>query len=183
MASVPFYAVGKYACKVVEQALGESSTGKPQFLLRFTVIGQVDPADPSQLVPVPAQYQRTHYRSITEKTIQYFTEDLKALGFKGESFKELDPDTEGFHNFTGQNVDMWCSHKSGPDGALREEWNVARAVGSLEVKPLERKKVRELDNLFGKHLKGLKVAGAAAPVAAQLAPVGGLDISDDDVPF
>jgi hypothetical protein len=142
-------------------------------------MGTVDPADPSRLVPVPAQYERTHHRSITEKTIQYFTEDLKALGFKGESFKDLDPDTEGFHNFTGKNVEMWCSHKSHPDGVLREEWSVARAVGSLEVKPLERKKVRELDNLFGKHLMGLKVAS----VAEQAAPGGGLDISDDDVPF
>ena len=181
----PYYAVGRYVCKVVEQGLGESSTGNPQFVLRFIVLKRVDPADPSRMIPVPAQYKRTYYRSITEKTIQYFTRDLNALGFQSGTFKELDPNTEGFHDFTGQEVDMLCAHKRGLNGQLREEWSVARAGSSLKVKPLEKKKVRELDNLFGKHLKELKAATDAVPAAGQTAPADGLGISDDDddVPF
>jgi hypothetical protein len=179
----PYYPVGRYACKVVGQALRESSTGNPQFVLRFTVKGRVDPADPSRFIPMPAQYERTHYRSIIEKTIPHFTRDLKALGFQGETFTELDPNTEGFHDFTGQEVDMWCAHTPGSDGQLREEWSVARGGSSLKVKPLENKKVRELDNLFGKHLKGLKAETAAMPVAEQPAQANELGITDDDVPF
>lgn len=79
---------------------------------------------------------------------------------------------------------MWCSHKAGLDGEVREEWGVARAGGSLEVKPLERKKVRELDNLFGKHLKGPRATdGTAMPATARPAPANELGITDDDVPF
>lgn len=187
--AAPFYAVGRYACKVVDQALGESGTGKPQFALRFQVLGLVDPADPGKYIPASAQYERTYYRTITEKTIGYFADDLKALGFMGESFKDLDPNTEGFHDFRGLDVDMWCAHENDQQGNPREKWSVARVAGSLEMKPLERKKMRELDDLFGKSLKGMR-QGAEAPkpktANASTAPVPPADstaISDDDVPF
>jgi hypothetical protein len=55
-----FYDVGRYACKVTSQALGEAKTGTPQFVLQFTVLGKVDPSDPTRYLPAPAQYQRTH---------------------------------------------------------------------------------------------------------------------------
>lgn len=182
--AAPFYEPGRYACKVTAQALGEAKTGNPQFVLQFMVMGKVDPDDPSKFIPAPAQYERTHYRTITEKTIEYFAEDLKALGFTGASFKDLDPATPNFYDFKGQDVDMFCVHEKNQDGdGLREKWGVARQGGALEVKPLEAKKVRDLDNLYGKHLKGLKAAApkvAASPVAVM---DNGQGITDDDVPF
>jgi hypothetical protein len=185
MANAPFYEIGRYACKVVSQALGESSTGKPQFALRFQVMGQVDPADPSRFIPARQQYERTHYRAITEKTIPYFIEDLKVLGFQGDSFRGLDSNTEGFHDFRGQDVDMWCSHEPDQEGNQREKWGIARQGGSLELKALEPKKVRELDNLYGKHLKGMKANGVPKPATApaQAVPTDPMGIMDDDVPF
>ena len=185
MANGPHSHVGRYACKVVSQALGEASTGNPQFALRFTVMGMVDPADPSRFIPSPQQYERTHYRTITEKTVPYFVEDLKLLGFTGTSFRELDPNADGFHDFRDMDVDMWCSHEKGQDGSPREKWGVARKGGSeLDIKPLESKKVRELDNLFGKHLKGMKAAQPApAPITSKPAPAAEAGITDDDIPF
>ena len=181
----PFYAVGRYACKVVDQGLGKTGTGKPQFALRFQVLGLVDPMDPSKYIPAAAQYERTHYRTITEKTIPYFIEDLKALGFRGESFKDLDKQTGGFHDFRGQDVDMWCSHETDQNGNQREKWGVARQGGAMELKPLESKEARELDNLFGKHLKGMRYdpAAPAPPPTTRPVPENSFDVTDDDVPF
>lgn len=184
MANKPFYESGRYACKVTDQAMGEASTGNPQFVLRFKVMGLVDPSDPTRFIPAQQQYERTFYRTITEKTIEYFVEDLKTLGFSGDSFKKLDPNTDGFHDFRGADVDMWCAHEDDTSGGSREKWSVARQAGSFEVKPLESKKLRELDNLFGKHLKGLK-SEAPRQVEPQPAAVmaSAEGITDDDIPF
>lgn len=178
----PFYAAGRYACKVTDQALGEAGTGNPQFVLRFLVLGLVDPADPSKYLPATQQFERTHYRVITDKTVQYLLEDLKLLGFKGESFKALDPNNDGFHDFRGLDIDMWCGHENDREGKPREKWSVARQGSKFEVKPLEPKKVRDLDNLFGKQLKAMKSAEPIRTAPANAAPPS-MEISDDDVPF
>lgn len=187
MANKPFYPVGRYACKVISQALGEAGTGNPQFALRFQVMGLVDPADPTRFIPGQQQYERTYYRTITEKTIDYFLEDLKALGFTGSSFKELDPATPNFHDFKGLDIDMWCAHENAQDGGEREKWSVARQGGELTMNPIDPKKVRDLDNLFGKQLKSLKAAAPApqqrAPEQAAATPVPSYQGVDEDVPF
>ncbi len=181
--AAPFYAVGRYACKVVDQALGEAGTGNPQFVLRFQVLGLVDPADPSRYIAAGQQYERTHYRTITDKTIQYFAEDLKLLGFKGDSFRLLDPNADGFHDFRGMDIDMWCAHENDREGHQREKWGVARQGSTLDVKPLEAKKARDLDNLFGKHLKAIKPNAAPTRTAPANAAPPSSEIADDDVPF
>lgn len=189
----PYYPVGKYACQVTGQALGQASTGNPQFVLRFKVLGKVDPANPDNFIPAEQQYERTHYRSITEKTIDFFVEDLKTLGFQGASFKELDPNQPVHHTFVGMDVDMWCSHNKAQDGSDREQWGIARVGGSdFKVDPLDPKKVRELDNLFGKNLRALsgdkppstpRQQAAAAPKNGTPEPAAAFAAGDEDVPF
>lgn len=188
--SKAYYQVGRYACKVVAQALGEASTGNPQFVLRFQVMGQVDPKDPSHYIPAEQQYERTHYRSITDKTIDYFTEDLKLLGFAGSSFKDLDPSNDGFHDFRGLDIDMWCAHERAQDGGDREKWSVARQGGDFKVDPLDAKKVRDLDNLFGKQLKSVRSekpvvsnAPAQQPAVALATGPYASGVDDSDLPF
>jgi hypothetical protein len=180
--AAPYYDVGRYACKVTNQALGEARTGTPQFILQFTVLGKVDPSDPSRYLPGTMQYERTHYRAITDKTIKYLLEDLKTLGFKGGSFKELDPGNANFHDFRGQDVDMWCAHENAQDGTPREKWGVARVSSGLEVKAVEPKKLRDLDNLFGKQLKTLAATPGTRSAPVNAAPPSA-EISDDDIPF
>lgn len=154
-----FYEVGKYTCEITGQALTTAGTGTPQFMLQFKVLGLTDLDDPTKYIRARAQYTRTFYRAITDKTIPYFIEDLQSLGYVHGSYRFLDPKTEGFQDFTGNYIDMWCAHEEGRDGDDREKWSIARTTGptaakKLEAKPLEASKVRELDNLFGKHLKG-----------------------------
>ena len=183
--SKPYYEVGRYACKVTGQAMGETSTGKPQFILQFQVLGTVDPKNPANYIPAAQSYTRTHYRVITDKTIEYFITDLKTLGFQGASYKLLDPTVDGFHNFTGMDVDMWCAHDTDQNNEPREQWSVAR-VGGGELKvdhPLEPKKLRELDNLFGKHLKGLSDKPQSAPRSAASVTQMPSNTDADSVPF
>lgn len=189
--AAPFYEKGVYRCEVVSQAMGEASTGTPQFILRFKVAAKIigDEEEPV------TQYERTCFRSITEKTIPYFLEDLKTLGFEGGSFRELDPNTANYHSFKGAQVDMICNHEADQKGEPRERWSIRQLGGAIEVKPLEPKKYRELDNLFGKALKeacgARKTNGkpaAAAPTRAAVSsseppPQPPYPVMDDDIPF
>jgi hypothetical protein len=177
-----FYAKGRYRCRIIDQALGKASTGTAQFVLRFTVLARV--VGPDHIEDV-TQYERTAYFYITEKTAERFGQDLESLGFAGNSFAQLDLDHERAHDFRGSEVDMWCGEDTNDKGEPRERWGVARTSAALDVQPLDRKAARELDNLFGKHLKGGKQSPAKAAAGRPIAvPVGpGEGITDDDVPF
>jgi hypothetical protein len=179
-----YYEVGKYACRITSQAMGEAKTGTPQFILRFTVLARV--YDDGEMERVNRQYERTAYRAITEKTIPYLIEDLKTLGFQGSSFRDLDPSSPNFFDLEGRDVEMWCGHEAGTDGENREKWGVARQGGAKkdapQVKPVDAKKLRDLDNLFGKHLKELAPKPQFKPVPVTQ-PVSQNGITDDDVPF
>jgi hypothetical protein len=163
-----------------------ASTGTPQFVLRFKVLARLENGEED---PVRS-YERLHFRAITEKTIDYFVEDLKTLGFVGigTSFRLLDPQTPGFHDFRGRVVEMCCRHGEDQNGNPREEWGVARSAGALELRPLPAARYRELDNLFGRALKSIAGGANPKPPAAARAPeaptpMGQPGITDDDVPF
>jgi hypothetical protein len=183
MASSPFYQPGQYVAEVTQQALGEAGTGTPQFVLRVKILGRPDPAEPDSYVPVQ-QYERTIYRAITENTIDYVMEDLKTLGFAGNSFSDLDPASPNHQSFAGKQIDVYCKHEDDQKGNTREKWGLSGRQKALEVKPLDSKKTRSLDSLFGKNLK--TIAQTAKPAAVQRSvavadnPHG---ITDDDVPF
>jgi hypothetical protein len=183
MMSGPYYSVGRYWGKITQQALGESKEKKtPFFAIRFIVTGKVDPADPQGDLIACEQYERTLNMYLTEGTIEFVTRDLEKLGFQGDSFKYLDPSTPGFHDFTGVEGAFYCSHEE-YEGKAREKWSLAKEGGTkLEVEPLESKQVRALDNLFGKHLKGLKKAAPKSEVK-QPEPVGAGAPPSDDIPF
>lgn len=183
MASV-FYQPGNYVGEVKEQRLGETKTGKPQFVIRFKVLGT--PLDEGEYAPVSQQYDRTIYMVITEGTMPYVAEKLKRLGYAGKGFGPLDPDNASHQSFVGQVIDVWCKHEADQDGNAREKWDIARGPSSLTVNPLPSKKVRELDALFGKSL--LSPDGDSTPKAKstqrQPDPVlAGTEITDDDIPF
>lgn len=174
----PFYAPGRYICEMTDQGLSTASTGTPQIVWRFLVL------ETDRREQVPAQYERTIYRAVTERTMPYVLDDLRTLGFRGDSFKELDPNNPDHQSFKGVQFVAFCNHEEGQDGKTREKWGIVNE-GSFEIKPMESKKVRELDALFGKELKKLKADTATterrpAPVGAQQDEFG---ITDDDVPF
>ena len=175
--SGPFYQQGVYVCEVVDQGFSKTSTGNRQFILRVKVLGKPDPSNPENYIQEQHQYERNIYRVMTDKTIEYFTQDLEVLGFTGTSFSQLDPANSNAQLFAGNVVDCYCKIGKSQDGSPREEWSIARGgSGGLKIdKPLEKSDFRELDMLFGKSLKG-KVS--PAPVVRPIT-----QRTDDDVAF
>ncbi|MDE2103417.1 MAG: hypothetical protein KGL39_39615 [Patescibacteria group bacterium] len=184
---MPKYEVGRYEVEVSGQGFQKASTGNMQFVLQFKVLGKVDPNDPNTLLSVMPG-ERKYYKAITENTIEWLLEDLKALGVEGlTSWSQLDPNVEGSIDLTGRKVDMLCGSKNGNDGKSYEDWSIAREGGA--GKPIEHaasSDVKALDRLFGKHLKKNGPAPAparrSAPAPAPQ-PVAAGTITDDDLPF
>jgi hypothetical protein len=176
----PYYQEGRYRGEIVAQALGQAGTGTPQLVIRFKVIEFEDGT------PIDHQYERTIFRAITAKTMPYLLEDLKTLGYNRDSFRYLDPNENEHHSFIGQDFIAFCQHKRDLQDNLREQWGVATAgIGKLEVAPLESKKLRELDNLFGKQLRS-ELLNSVKPEAHHRATVAAAEsehITEDDVPF
>lgn len=145
------YDPGTYWGKVTNQQLGTTSNDNPQFVLTFSVSGQVNPADPEgDLLACPAG-ERNVYRVITDKTIPFVLEDLARLGFVGDDFAQLDLSMPSCQDFTGTEMAFFCQHDT-YDGKVREKWGLARG-GGANVKPLESGELRSLNAMFGKELK------------------------------
>ena len=179
------YMPGRFWGKVTAQALGESKQKKtPQFALQFSIMGRIDPANPEGELLPSDQSERTVYLYITDKTIDFVTRDLERLGFHGDSFSDLDPRSPGFHDFTGAETGLLCEHET-YEGKVHEKWSLARSAVGLDCEPMDAKRVRELDSLFGKNLKGIKkptvkpTEKKPEPVVAGSRP----DHHEDDIPF
>lgn len=143
---------GEYVARVTSWGLTESKNKKtPQFVLRFTPIGKINPNDPTGATLSCPNYERSVYRAITKNTVNFLIEDLQYLGYNKASFKYLDPDEEGAHDFSNLEIRVRCDHEE-YNGNVQERWNLARD-GGAELVPLEGSKVRELDSLFGRTLK------------------------------
>ena len=143
----PYYPPGNYRAVVTNQGLTESKEKKtPTFVLRFSVEEALGPA-----MPPMERYERSAYLYINENTVNFFFEKLQRLGFYGTSFKQLDPDNEGFHSFIGQEIEVYCKHEEYND-KWTEKWDLSRG-GAMELTPLPSKTLRDLDNLYGAQLK------------------------------
>lgn len=185
------YEPGRYWAKITRQAMGEAGTGTPQFVLTFLIVGKINPVDPKgDLIPCP-QFERSHFRTITDKTIDYFVEDLKILEYDKQSFKYLDPTEEGYVDFTDREIEVSCRHED-YQGKKNEKWGLARPSRGPNVKPLDGKGVRKLDSLFGKKLKDLGAKSTPSTAAATKAPTketvppddgGNSGPPTDDIPF
>lgn len=179
----PFYEPGVFVANIVQQGLTKASTGNTQFILRFKIVGKPDPADSNALIPA-AEYERTIYMTITEKTAERVVENLHHLGYRAESFGPLDPSHPSHQSFVGQQIEVYCKHEPDQSGNMREKWQLNRLPTAIEIKPLEAREVRQLDMLFGKALKG-----GAAPVTRQtynqpsVSVIDNTEITDDDIPF
>jgi hypothetical protein len=150
----PKFNPGSYMARVTTWGLSETKHKKtPQFFIRFKPLGKINPNDPTGPLMGCPDYERTIYRVITQNTAQYVIEDLERLGYDKSSFKFLDPAVEGAHSFEGLEIQVRCDHEE-YEGTLQERWNLDRDGGPLEVPPLDSKRVRQLDAMFGKSLKG-----------------------------
>ena len=172
-----FYKEGTYLGEVTDQAISKSSTGTFQFVLRFKVLAQK--SEDGQFYDLDKQYERTMYRAITDKTVEYVVKEVQAMGYEGNGWAGLDPSTPGYHSFAGKEIEVVCKHDE-YDNNISEKWEFPRGATSkaLEVKHLDSSEKRQLDAMFGKALKG-SAKPTPRPAPAQAAAV----ITDDDVPF
>lgn len=175
------YAQARYRGRVVSQALSETGTGNTQFVLTFDILGVYDPTQPEGLLQTTPG-QRSVFRVITEKTIEYFLEDLKYLGFDKGTFGALDPASPNHHSFVGQEIDALCSHEE-YEGKMKERWQLSRGGGGLNLKPVDSKAVRSLDALFGAKLKANAAPSAKKPATQQKAAPATEEAEKEFVPF
>jgi len=145
-----YYEVGRYEGIVTDQGLTETKTGKPCFFLQFDVTADLLPDGTKLALPPAHSFQRSIYQVITDKTIDFLMPDLERLGFSGNKLSQLVPDSPGCQLFIGDEVLLYCKHET-YEGKEREQWSFAREAS--EVVPLDSKKAKELDALFGKKMK------------------------------
>lgn len=185
----PFYPCGRYYGEITHQKLAETKTGNPQLVVSFLVKGGINPADPDgDLIAVAASYERTVFRVITDKTLQYAMEDLDALKWPGENWAQFDENASDCLDIRGQGAVFQCNHEPHyQTGELQERWSVGRNSTGPPVKPLDEKGARKLDALFGKALKGRKKSEYSEPVNPPLTreniPAETAKVGDDSVPF
>jgi hypothetical protein len=188
-----FYDQGRYECEITQQAMTKASTGTVQFVLRFRVLRFV--LANGEMENVRQQYERTSYRAITENTMKYVERDLEALGFTGNSLRDLDPVNRTHESFVGKVLDFNCGHDKDLKGDLREKWSVAWAEqesSAIEGSPVEPAAYRQLDALFSRNKGGgpsqqrqqqEQPQQRQRPVAEHRPITDSDPISDDDIPF
>lgn len=177
-----YYSSGPYIGRVLEQALGESKNkGTPQLVLKFQIINEVDRITGERL-ELREQQERWVYIYLTEKAMDMALKALKALGYRKNSLRFLDPTIEGFHNFAGTEVELYCKHEE-YEGEQQERWSVNTP---FESKPVDASSIRKLDALFGKGLKELVASGdpkATGKVNDALEEAAAAVQGKDDIPF
>lgn len=185
-----FYDAGRHECEITQQAMTKASTGTVQLVLRFRVLRMV--CANGELENVSQQYERTSYRAITKNTMKYLERDLEALGFTGDSLRELDPANPTHESFVGKVLDFNCAHEKDQKGDLREKWSVAwedqRQSSAIEGTAVDPQAYRQLDALFSRN-KGGASAQRQQPsqrqrtIAEHRPLTEGDPITDDDISF
>jgi hypothetical protein len=157
------YECGKYHARITDYGITEASTGTQQVFIAFDLIGRFDPASGQLVGCQPAE--RTYYKAITPKTIDWVLSDLKTVGFDKDSLKYLDPEVPGAVNLFGKEIDVVCDHET-YNGSLRERWSIQRERNRKKVGHHE---LSQLDVQFSDQLKkafGDGKPSVAPPVAA-----------------
>ena len=152
-----YFDKGRYIGQLTNQQLGKTSNGNPQIVLTFNIIGKVDLSDPQGALLDCPKYERTVYRVITNKTIDYVLKDMEAIGFEGNSFGQIDSSMPGFQDLRGKEIELFCDHDN-YEGKEKEKWGIYTEFEGAKVEKLEAADVRKLDTLFGKALKDRKPA-------------------------
>ena len=176
----PYYEPGTYLAEVIGQGFNEAKTGTMQFCLRFVPKLLFASGEEHAVLQ---EYERTIFRPITDKTLDWVLDDLAALGWQGNKWSELDPQTQNYHSFVGQEIKVKCLHEE-YEGTMQERWQLFSEA--REVVPVAPDKLRRLDDAFGRAIKEYrKGSPAATPPGITPAEVQTeVDAaSDSDIPF
>jgi hypothetical protein len=178
--SGPFYPRGVYRGLIMDQGLSKAGTGTVQIVIRFKVLEAVQPVG-----DVSAQYERTAYIPVTEKSMEYLPAKLEALGYTRDSIRYFDLMNPQCHDLRGNEADFFCKHENDKNGDLREKWDIATGGSSkaLELTPPDAQAVRNLDMLFARARKQTAATPARPAQRSPQAMPSHPGITDDDVPF
>lgn len=175
------FTAGYYVGHIQKWNLSEAGTGNPQFVINFIPAYKKGPKGAKEECP---NDPRSVYRVITDKTIEYFANDLKALGYDRDTFDDLDPTSPNAFNFEGIEIEVRMKLET-YDGRERERWELAMV--KTEIKPLERQGISALNAQFANKLRELRMGGSGTAQARTPAPAAATgyanNAADDDVPF
>jgi len=191
----PYYDEGSYVGEIIQQAITETKTSKPQLLLRVKVLGI--PEDDGTFTPIERQYERSIYMVLTPNTIAFQVENLRTAGFEGDKVSELDPASPNHQSLVGNQINLWCKHEPAFSGdGEQERWQVSKGRQVIEnKKPLDAKGLRSLDSLFSKALKATPAPAKGksrvkpedenqdAEIPNRVMTDDGTEITDEDIPF
>lgn len=157
---------GRYRAVICDHGLTQTSTGKDQVVITFSLCGMIDATTPGDLRPAP-DCNRSIFKVLTDKSIEYVMQDLRSIGWEGTSFAELDHENSDVANLIGKEIDVLCTHEE-YQGKTQERWSLA-GRGAAAIKAADSATIRRLDTLFAKHLKAGKAKPAAQPLGAPMA--------------
>lgn len=145
-----YYEPGRYRCTIVNQGFGNSKQkGTPYFYLTVKPMERVISSE--SIEPCVESYERDIILYLTDKTISNVIPKLRALGWEGSDWSELDPMTGDYHSFAHQGVTASCEIEQ-VDDKMYEKWNLSGGKGMDHTR--EDNVVRTLNAMFGKALKG-----------------------------
>lgn len=141
-----------YRARIVSWATGETSNQNAQISFTVKPFCRVD-GDQEYDCP---EVEKVVYRVITDKTEEYVIKDLVQLGYDRLSFEEVDPNHPNAFDFKDVEVLVKMTLED-YKGQPKERWNFAWGGGA--AKPIERKKIAQLNASFAAKLKAIRAAG------------------------
>lgn len=180
------YEPGRYRCTVVSQGFGNSKQkGTPYFYLTIKPQERIVSSEVAERCN--DSYEREIMMYITEGTIKYVVPKLRSMGWDGNDWSDLDPQSRNdFHSFEGQEVTASCEIEHVDDKSY-EKWNLS------EGKSFEHERndnvVRTLNAMFGKALKANgsgKPTKPKPPTKRETVPAEdehGVLADDSEIPF
>jgi hypothetical protein len=167
-----YYGPGRHLVKVVSQSFTKAQTGTMQLLLRFTVMHATEPFNDNMM-----QYERRIYFSLTENTVDRVLAELRSVGSTAMELPDLfDPASPRFYDFTGREIELYCSHEpvyKNPQ-EMRERWSVRGGERTIT----DRKELEDLVRTIAARKKTNSGAINTLPAADR----DDID-ADNDVPF
>ena len=145
---------GRYVVGCIEQGFAKSKNkGTPYFFIKFQPKGMIGAQGPqAPLIPCAAHTRELQFY-LVGGAAEISIGKLRALGWNGQSFAELEPG--GAFSFVNCELEVICTHEE-YDGKWRDKWDVIGGSGSEHSSGL----VGQLDALFGNQLA---TTGASAP--------------------
>ncbi len=172
------YEQGTYRCRVSGQGFFKLDNDKKTEYFGLTVVplGRLNPTDPDGPLTPCEDWPRTVRLWLTAKAVEITGNQLMDLGWDGERFVDLDPATDGFHDFSNQEVTLVCTREQ-VGTKVYDTFSFPRSSNPVGSGPEPDPEIAiKLDRLMGNKAKPKTKAKAKKAAAPQ-------EVPDDEVPF